>query len=87
MTDNRPQFIAEEFTTFTKANEIKHIKSAPLPSGAVERLVQTFKKSMKASQYDARSHSQILASFLLSYQNTPHSTTHETPGDLFLKRK
>ena len=90
VTDNGPQFIAEEFAAFTKGNGIKHIKSAPYhPStnGAVERLVQTFKKSMKASQYDGRSHSQRLASFLLSYRSTPHSTTHETPGDLFLKRK
>ena len=90
VTDNGPQFIAEEFAAFTKGNEIKHIKSAPYhPStnGAVERLVQTFKKSMKASQYDGRSHFQRLASFLLSYRSTPHSTTHETPGDLFLRRK
>ena len=90
VTDNGPQFIAEEFAAFTKGNGIKHIKSAPYhPStnGAVERLVQTFKKSMKASQYDGRSHSQRLASFLLSYRSTPHSTTHEMPGDLFLKRK
>ena len=65
VTDNGPQFIAEEFTAFTKANGIKHIKSAPCTNGAVERLVQVFKKSMKASQYDGRSHSQRLASFLL----------------------
>ena len=90
VTDNGPQFVSEEFATFTKANGVKHIKSAPYhPStnGAVERLVQTFKKSMKASQDDGRPHSQRLASFLLSYRSTPHSTTHETPSDLFLKRK
>ena len=70
VTDNGPQFVSEEFATFTKANGVKHIKSAPYhPStnGAVERLVQTFKKSMKASQDDGRSHSQRLASFLLTY--------------------
>ena len=90
VSDNGPQFVSEEFATFTKENSVKHIKSAPYhPStnGAVERLVQTFKKSMKASQYVGRSHSQRLASFLLTYRSTPHSTTHETPSDLFLKRK
>ena len=32
-------------------------------------------------------YSQQLASALLSYQSTPHSTTHETPSELFLRRK
>ena len=90
VSDNGPQFVAEEFASFVKANGIKHIKSAPYhPStnGAVERLVQTFKKSMKASAHDGRTHSQRLASFLLSYRTTPHSTTNEMPSELFLKRK
>ena len=89
LSDNGPQFVAEEFASFVKANGIKHIKSAPYyPSkmGAVERLVQTFKKSMKASAHDGRTHSR-LASFLLSYRTTPHSTTNEMPSELFLKRK
>ena len=29
VTDNEPQFVAEEFETFTKRNVIKHVKSAP----------------------------------------------------------
>ena len=29
ITDNGPQFIAEEFDKFTKRNGIKHVKSAP----------------------------------------------------------
>jgi len=53
VTDNGPQFTAEEFAVFLKRNGIKHIKVAPYhPSsnGAVERLVQTFKKAMRASE-------------------------------------
>jgi len=42
---------------------------------------------MKASVNDGRSQSQRLASFLLNYQNTPHSTTRVAPSELFLKRK
>ena len=90
MTDNGPQFVSEEFAMFTKVNGVKHIKSSPYhPStnGAVERLVQTFKKCMRASANDGRSQSQRLASFLLNYRNTPHSTTRVTPSELFLKRK
>ena len=54
---------------FTETNGVKHIKSAPYPSanGAVERLVETFKKAMKASEHDGRIHSQQLSNFLLSY--------------------
>ena len=90
VSDNGPQFVTEEFANFVKANGIKHIKSAPYhlsTNGAVERLVQTFKKSMKASAHDGRTHSQRLASFLLSYRTTPNSTTNEMLSELFLKRK
>ena len=90
VTDNGPQFISEEFAIFVKTNGVKHIKSSPYHSAtndAVERLVQTFKKSMKVSDNDGRSQSQRLADFLLIYQSTPHTTTHETPSNLFLKRK
>ena len=40
--DNGPQFVSEEFVTFTKMNGMKHIKSAsyhPSTNGVVERLV------------------------------------------------
>ena len=90
VTDNGPQFVSEEFAIFVKANGVKHIKSSPYhpaTNGAVERLVQTFKKSMKASDKDGRSQSQRLADFLLTYRSTPHATSHETPSVLSLKRK
>ena len=70
VTNNGPQFVSDEFARFIRLNGIKHIKSAPYhPStnGAAERLVQTFKKAMKASERDGRTHSQRLASFVLSY--------------------
>ena len=52
VSDNGPQFISDEFATFMKSNGIKHIRCAPYhpaSNGAVERLVQTFKKAMKTS--------------------------------------
>ena len=89
VTDNGPQFIAEEFTLFLRQNGIKHLKSAPYhPSsnGAVERLVQSFKKSLRASESDGRTMSHRLSSFLLTYRTTPHASTNATPSELFLKR-
>ena len=58
VTDNGPQFIAEEFETFAKCNGIKHVKSAPYhpaSNGLAERFVQSLKQSLKASQHDSRS--------------------------------
>ena len=90
VSDNGPQFLSDEFATFTKMNGIKHIKSAPYhpaTNGAAERLVQTFKKAMRAGEHDGRTHSQRLPGFLLLYHSTPHLTTpHEAPSQLFLKR-
>ena len=86
VSDNGPQFISDEFATFMKMNGVKHIRCAPYhpaSNGAVERLVQTFKKAIKA----ASDTNFALASFLLSYRATPHSTTNETPCKLFLGRQ
>ena len=85
VSDNGPQFISDEFATFMKSNGVKHIRCAPYhpaSNGAVERLVQTFKKAVKT----ASDTNFTLASFLLSYCTTPHSTTNETPCKLFLGR-
>ena len=90
VSDNGPQFGAEEFAVFMKRNGVKHTKVAPYhPSsnGAVERLVQTIKKAMRASKHSGLTLSQRLSSFLLTYQSTPHATTNLAPCELFLKRK
>ena len=58
VTDNGPQFTAEEFEIFTKQNGIKHVKSAPYhpaSSGLAERFIQSLKQSLKASINDGRS--------------------------------
>ena len=90
VTDNGPQFTSREFAVFMRANGVKHIKCSPYhPSsnGAAERLVQTFKRSLKVADKQGKSVSQRLCEFLLSYRNTPHSTTNEAPSMLFLKRQ
>jgi len=89
VTDNGPQFVSQEFSTFMKLNGIKHIKTSPYhpaSNGAVERLVQTFKKAMTSKSRKGLTVSQLLSSFLLSYRTTPHSTTNITPAELFMNR-
>ena len=70
-----------------QSNGIKHIQSTPYhpaTNGAAERLVCTFKQSMKAGRFDKLSVHHHLRNFLLTYRSTPHATTGETPASLFL---
>nr|XP_054596817.1 uncharacterized protein K02A2.6-like [Nothobranchius furzeri] len=88
-SDNGPQFYSEEFRVFLKANGVKHIRSAPYypaTNGLAERFVQTFKHALKASTSTAPVQRR-LDTFLLTYRNTPHATTRETPAMLFIGRK
>ena len=88
VSDNGPQFKSEEFQLFLKRNGIKHITSAPYhpaSNGLAERCVQTFKSAMKR-ETEVKPLNIKLATFLLAYRNTPHSTTREPPSQLFLER-
>jgi transposase InsO family protein len=90
VTDNGPQFSSEEFSTFMKMCGIKHLRCSPYhpaSNGAVERLVQSFKRAMVAGEDKGVPLSTRLTDFLLSYRSTPHTTTNRAPCELFLKRQ
>ena len=53
----------------------------PSSNGAIKHFVQTFKKSMKASEKEGRSVEDYLSKFLLSFRSTPHATTGVTPSN------
>ena len=89
VTDSGPQFVSQEFANFMKLNGIKRIKTVPYhpaSNGAIERLVQMFKKSMMCKLQKGVTISQLLSSFLLSYRTTPHSTTNVAPAELFMNQ-
>ena len=89
VSDNGPQFVAQEFAEFVRANGVRHIRTAPYhPSsnGAVERLVQTFKQSMKAGDHGGLSLQHQLQNLLMTHRSTPHATTGQSPASLFLGR-
>ena len=82
VSDNGPQFTSHDFKVFLHQNGIKHFKSAPYhPStnGAVERLVQTLKNSLKKGKKEGHTSQYTLSNFLLYYRATPHSTTGKAP--------
>ena len=90
VSDNGSQFTSEEFSVFMQMNGVKHVRSAPYhPStnGLAERIVQSLKHSLKASQSSGLSLSQRVSNFLFMYRSTVHSTTGVTPASLFLKHE
>ena len=90
VSDNGPQFTAEEFTMFLRANGVKHIKCTPYhpaSNGAAERMVQTMKQSLRAGISQGISIEQSLMKFLLQYRITPHAITGVSPSYLFLGRE
>ena len=89
VSDNGATFVSEKFQKFLKVNDIVHkttIVYKPSINGLAERMVQSFKSSLRAQKHDSGTIHQKLAKFLLMYRSTVNTTTQETPSMLFLKR-
>ncbi|XP_040359150.2 uncharacterized protein K02A2.6-like [Ixodes scapularis] len=89
VTDNGPQFVSTEFKSFIKNLGGRHILSAayhPSTNGLAERFVQTLKSALRKGR-PQDSLELTVQTFLLTYRNTPHTTTKETPASLFLGRR
>ena len=64
VSDNGPQFVAQEFKGFLRYNHVKQILSAPYhpaPNGEAERAVRTFKQAMKAAKNEPGTMSRTVA--------------------------
>ena len=82
VSNKRASVCSEEFASFCKFNGIQHIRVSPYhPSsnGLAERLVQTFKVTMRKSEKNGLSFQHHLGSFLLLYRATPLGVTATTP--------
>ena len=89
VTDNGPQFISDETEGYLKSCGIKHVTVptySPKSNGMCERLVQTFKSALKKMSETSRDVAKNLYDFLLTYRNTPHSATGQTPAVLAFNR-
>jgi hypothetical protein len=72
-----------------KSNGVKHITSAPYHPATnrlAERSVQTFKQALRSMDENSKPIEGKLAKFLITYRNTPYSTTGESPAQLMLGR-
>ena len=74
VSDNATTFSSAEFQEWCHYRGIKHLTGAPYhpaTNGAAERLVQSFKQSLKKSKLPSRP---ALQEFLMQYRRTPLNT-------------
>ena len=74
VSDNAPSFSSDEFKAFCRERGIVHLTGAPYhpaTNGAAERMIQSFKKSLKKSALPPR---KALQEFLMQYRRTPLSS-------------
>ena len=85
ISDNKPQFSAEEFAEFSRNLDFKHITSSPgypQSNGLAERTVQTVKRLLTKAHEDKKA--PLLG--ILEYRNTPVDGL-KTPAELLMNRQ
>ena len=91
VSDNGRQFIAEEFKAFLQNSGVKYHKLRtpyhPSTNGQAERYVQTVKDALYAMKTSKRTLRNNLNEFLRQFRRAPHSTTGQSPSQLFLRRE
>lgn len=90
VSDNGPPFTSTEFEKFLTDNGVEHIFSAPYhpaSNGAAEVSVKICKRVIKKAQKQNINIDTALNRYLLTYRNTEHYTTGESPAKLLQGRK
>ena len=86
VTDNATTFLSEEFQAWCRERGITHLTGAPYhpaTNGAAERLVQSFKQSLRKSTLSPKA---ALQEFLLQYRRTPLDSGY-SPSELLNGRQ
>lgn len=84
VSDNGPSLVSSEMEQWLSSIGCRHIRTPPYhprSNGLAERFVRTLKEHLQASG-DSVDLQASVDRFLLSYRNTPHSTTGEAPAAL-----
>ena len=90
VSDNGVQFTSKEFEQFCTNNGILHRTTAvykPACNGQAERCVRILKEALKQAKSTGQDPDKLLNSYLLTYRNTPHTTTGESPAMLLYGRR
>ena len=91
LSDNGPEFRAQEFKMVLDQYNIKHIRTTPnKPSsnGCVERFNRTIIQILKGLVTEnPKSWIEKLPKAIMIYNNTKHSTTGKSPSDMILAEK
>lgn len=88
VSDNGTAFVSSETEEFLKANNIRHVTTAPYhpaTNGLAERMVQTIKDKLRKLDdlaWDVR-----IPNLLLGLRTTPSTTTGKTPAELLMNRR
>ena len=89
VTDNGSQLVSDEMEEYLKFCGIKHVTVptySPKSNGICERLVQSFKTTMKKMYESCKDKNKNLDEFLMTYRNTPHSSTGQAPAVMAFNR-
>ncbi|XP_039306772.1 uncharacterized protein K02A2.6-like [Solenopsis invicta] len=90
VSDNGTQFTSSEFKSFLQTSGVKYHKLTapyhPSTNGQAERSVQTVKAALRAMGTTRSTLQEDLNRFLRHYRIAPHSTTEQSPSQLFLGR-
>ena len=90
VTDNGPQFVAEEFEFYLREHGITHRRVTPYwpqANSEVERFNRTLEKAIRAANIEGKDWKNEINIFLLNYRATAHCTTGKSPAFLLFGRE
>ena len=88
--DNGSNLVSEEMEKYLEEMGIVHHRNTPFwprANGEIERQNRSLLKAMRVFQAEGKDWRLELNKFLLAYQSTSHTTTGDSPMELFFKRK
>lgn len=89
-TDNGPPMNGKQFEKFAEYFGFQHRKITPLwpqANAECERMMKNLVKTARAANIDGIPLKQGINAFLRNYRATPHTTTKQTPYELFFGRQ